>query len=63
MDLITFYNELSSLLPCPKYIVLIIGGDINVRIGKDENNKYCVHNLSNRNEKHLILIWKQTNIL
>ena len=48
--LITFYNKLSSLVrSIPKLNVLIIGGDMNVQIGKDENNKYFLHNLSNRN--------------
>ena len=49
-DLITFYNELSSLVhTISKYSVLIIGWDINVRIGKDENSKFCLHNSSNGN--------------
>ena len=26
---------------------------MNAQIGKDENNKYCLHNLSNRNGEHL----------
>ena len=52
-DLITFYNELSSLVrSIPKHI-LIISGDMNVQIGKDENNKFCLHNLSNRKGEHL----------
>ena len=39
MDLITFYNELSSLSrSIPKHNVLIMR-DINAQIGKDENNK------------------------
>ena len=48
-NLITFYNELSSLVrsPPPQHNV---GGDINAQIGKDENNKFCLHNSSNRNE-------------
>ena len=34
-DLIAFYNELSSLVrSIPKHNVLVIGGDLNARIGK-----------------------------
>ena len=52
-DLIAFYNELSSLLhSIPKH-VLIIGGDMNAKIGKNVNNKFGLHNLSNRNGEHL----------
>ena len=41
-DIIAVYNELSSLvLLFPKHNVLIIGGDMNPQIDKDENNKYC----------------------
>ena len=36
----------------PKH-VLIIGGDMNAQIGKDENDKFCLHNLSNRNCEYL----------
>ena len=53
-DLDTFYNELSSLVPSiPKHNVLIIGGDINAQIGKNENSKFSLHSSSNRNEEHL----------
>ena len=53
-DLITFYNELSSLVRCiPKHYVLIIGGDTNAQTGEDENNKFCLHNSLNRNSEHL----------
>ena len=53
-NLITFYNELSSLVRCiPKHYVLIIGGDMNAQIGKDENNKFCCHNSSYRNGEHV----------
>ena len=53
-DLITFYNELSSLIRrISKHNVLIINGDINAQKGKDENNKFCLHNSSNRNEEYL----------
>ena len=53
-DVITFYKELSCLFhSIPKQRVLIIGGDMNAEIGKDENNKFCLLNSSNRNGEHL----------
>ena len=53
-DLITFYNELSSLVrSIPKHNVLIIGGDLNSRISKNKNNIFSLSNLSDRNGEHL----------
>ena len=50
MDLFNFYNELSSIVrSIPKDNVIIIGGDMNAQIGEEESNKFCLHNLSNRN--------------
>ena len=52
-ELVTFYNELSSLVrSIPKHM-LVIGGDMNAQIGKNGNNKYSLHNTSNRNGQHL----------
>ena len=45
-DLISFYNQLSSLIrSIPKHNILIVG--------KYENNKFCLHNSSNKNGEHL----------
>ena len=53
-ELVTFYDELSSLVcNIPKHSMLVIGGDMNAQIGKDVNNKYSLHNTSNRNGQHL----------
>ena len=53
-DLITFNNQLYSLVQgIPKLNVLIICGDIDAQISKDENNKFCLLNLSNRNGEYL----------
>ena len=53
-ELVTFYDELSSLVrSIPKHNMLVIGGDINAQIGKNGNNKYSLHNTSNRNGQHL----------
>ena len=54
-ELVTFYDELSSLVrSIPKHNMLVIGGDMNAQIGKNGNNKYSLHNTSNRNGQHLI---------
>ena len=53
-ELVTFYDELSSLVSSiPKHNMLVIGGDMNAQIGKNGNNKYSLHNTSNRNGQHL----------
>ena len=53
-DITTFYNELSSLAwHISKYHVLIVDGDTNGQIGKDKNNKFCLHNQPNKNSKYL----------
>ena len=53
-ELVTFYDELSSLVrSIPKHNMLVIGGDMNAKIGKNRNNKYSLHNTSNRNGQHL----------
>ena len=47
--LIVYYNEISSLVRCIlKHNVLIISGDMNAQIGKNVNNKFSLHNSSNR---------------
>ena len=52
-ELVAFYDELSSLVhSIPKHNVLVIGGDMNTQIGKNRNNKYSLHNTSNRNGQH-----------
>ena len=51
---VAFYDELSSpVRSIPKHNVLVIGGGINAQIGKNGNNKYSLHNTSNRNGQHL----------
>ena len=53
-ELVTFYDELSSLVrSIPKHNMLVIGGDMNAQIGKNGNNKYSLHNTSNRNGQHV----------
>ena len=39
--LVTFYDELSSLVhSIPKHKLLVIGGDMNAQIGKNRHHKY-----------------------
>ena len=53
-ELVAFYDELSSLVrSIPKHNMLVIGRDMNAQIGKNGNNKYSLHNTSNRNGQHL----------
>ena len=53
-ELVTFYEELSSLVrSIPKHNLLVIGGNMNAQIGKNRNNKYSLDNTSNRNGQHL----------
>ena len=64
-ELVTFYEELSSLVrSIPKHNLLVIGGDMNAQIGKNRNNKYSLHNTPNRNGQHLIdfMIEKKINM-
>ena len=54
IDLDTYY-ELSSLVRSVlKHNVLIIGGDMDAQIGKNINNKFNLHNSSNRNRENLM---------
>ena len=53
-ELVAFYDELSSLVSSiPKHNMLVTGGYMNAPIEKNGNNKYSLHNTSNRNRKHL----------
>ena len=54
-EFIDFYDELSSLVrSIPKHNVLVIGGDMNAKIGINGNHKYSLQqNSSNSNGQHL----------
>ena len=53
MDIPTFYNRISSFtLPILKHNVLILDGDMNADIGKDENHKFCLLNYRTRNDEY-----------
>ena len=53
IELIVFYDLSSLLHSIPKHNVLVIGGGMNAQIGKNGNNKYSLHNSSNRNGQRL----------
>ena len=46
-------NYSPSTSSIPKHNLLVIGGDMNAKIGKNRNNKYSLHNTSNSNGQHL----------
>ena len=49
-DFDVFYNELSSFVySILKHNVLTLGGDMNAQIAKKLNNKFSLHNSSNKN--------------
>ena len=53
-DIINLYDELLTLARhIPKHLALVIGRDVNAQIGKDEDNRFCLHNLPNRNDEVL----------
>ena len=62
-ELVAFYDELSSLVrSIPKHNMLVIGGDTNAQIGKNRNNKYSLHNTSNRNGQHLTAFRRENRL-
>ena len=53
-ELVAFYDELSPLVrSISKHNLVVIGGDMNAQIGKNGNNKYSIHNTSNRNGQQI----------
>ena len=53
-ELFALNDELSSLVRSILiHNVFVIGGDMNVQIGKNVNPKFSLHNSSNRNGQHL----------
>ena len=66
MDIITFYNELYSLVRyIPKHNVLIIGRDMNAQIGKEQKRKFCLDNPVKQKLviSNSLFAWKQTYTL
>ncbi|XP_063600319.1 uncharacterized protein LOC134776500 [Penaeus indicus] len=50
----TFYSELShASRTAPKHNMLILGGDMNAQLGKNQHGKYALHETTNRNGTHL----------
>ena len=49
LNITTLYDGLSSFVRhIHKHNILIIDGDINAHMGKEENHKFCSYNLPNR---------------
>ena len=56
-ELVTFYEELSSLVrSIPKHNLLVIGGDMNAQIRKNRNNKY---KLKAASQQERVKLWEQ----
>ena len=54
-DIIIIYKELFSLIQhISKHDFQMIGGDMNGQLGKNKNNKFCIHNSTNRNGNYLV---------
>ena len=50
-----FHNKLSCLVrSILKHNALIISGDMNAQIGKNVNNKFSLHDSTNRNKEHQV---------
>ena len=62
-ELVAFYDELSSLVrSIPKHNMLVFWRRHECPIGKNGNNKYNLHNTSNRNGQHLTDFMKEDRL-
>ena len=53
-DITTFYGELPFLARnIPKGNVQITDGEMKAQISQNENNKFCLYNLPNRNSEYI----------
>ena len=58
-----FYNELASLVRAvPRHNVLIIAGDINAQLGRNQHHKHAFHPETNRNGKHFNHFLTENNL-
>lgn len=58
-----FYGELTSLVrQVPKHNVLIIGGDFNAKVGKEEGFSFAYHETTNRNGYYLTDLLNENNL-
>ena len=61
---IEFYSNVSNLITeIPKHNVKIIGGDMNVKIGKSEGKGSHFHELTNRNCQLLIDVMNECDLI
>ena len=58
-----FYNELASLVRAvPRHNVLIIAGDMNAQLGRNQHHKHAFHVETNRNGKHFNHFLTENNL-
>ena len=62
-DALTFYTELMNVVHhVPKHNVLVIGGDMNAKIGNDVARVNSFHNTSNRNGEFMLDLIKECDL-
>ena len=62
-DVLHFYNELASLVRAvPRHNVLIIAGDVNAQLGRNQHHKHAFHAETNRNVKHFNHFLTENNL-
>ena len=63
-DAITFYIELISIIyQVPKHHVLVVGGDMNAKLGKGDVVRNGYHDVTNRNGQFMLDLIKECNLL
>ena len=62
-NVLHFYNELASLVcAVPRHNVLIIAGDMNAQLGRNQHHKHTFHAETNRNGKHFNHFLTENNL-
>ena len=62
-DVLHFSNELASLVRAvPRHNMLIITGDMNAQLGRNQHHKHAFHAETNRNEKHFNHFLTENNL-
>lgn len=63
-EILNFYDELSAIVrSIPKHNLLVIGGDMNAHIGREDNkHKFSFHDGTNRNGEYLLTFLLENNL-
>ena len=62
-DVLHFYNELASLVRAvPRHNMLIIAGDMNAQLGRNQHHKHAFHAETDRNGKHFNHFLTENNL-